>query len=668
MKTTQKTAEDNKHVSGHFIYGIIRHLKKTYGEDETIALLNRVNLPYKQLCNKNNWLNWNDYEALLKEVLHYSNDPDILKKIAESTLRKGTLGDLWFVIFSNCISSKYTLKKAVDNIHLYNRSSEWEILELTDNKFTLKIKWKPGIKVTKRSCNHRQEIIALSPTLWSNKPAMVKEIQCQRNGHDSCIEEYLWNEKLKYVFSTLMPVSSLSTMYVTDFISNNHIYLAISLLITSLLIGYIIDIKKASNIEKNLSEGQSKILVSSIKTLEDRHNELQKTHIELNSAYDELSEVKKLEPMRFAISGVAHDYNNILTGIIGHTDITKLALEEEYNPEKIIALIDEIEKASMQAQGLTHQLLAFTKKEGTTTEVTSIKKILKENVSFFTRGSNSKCSFDIDENLHSVNIGKTQFCQLMSNLSINAIQAMPQGGNIYVSAKNTIINETNSIYFNELNSGDYVLITFKDNGPGVSEENKNRVFEANFTTKIDGLGIGLSNIYDIIKKHNGCIFIESEIDKGTTFYLYLPASISNDTYEYTKNSIIRPIFGKGRILAFDDDPIIRSILKKITHYLGYEINIVENGSEAIDLYKKSVVEENKYDVVIADLTIAGGMGGKEVIEHLLKIDPEVKIILSSGYHDASLIINYRQHGILSVIKKPYNMVDLSEVIHNTITS
>jgi CheY-like chemotaxis protein len=215
-----------------------------------------------------------------------------------------------------------------------------------------------------------------------------------------------------------------------------------------------------------------------------------------------------------------------------------------------------------------------------------------------------------------------------------------------------------------VNEGEFVRITIRDNGVGIPAENLGKIFDPYFTTKEQGSGLGLATSHSIIKKHGGYITAESTQGKETAFYIYLPASPRNDE---SKRSDEKSAFkGKGKILIMDDEDMIREITGELLQNLGYQVEFAKNGSEAIDLYREAHDHGKPFDAVILDLTIPGGMGGKEAIKGLLEIDPKIKAIVSSGYSNDPIMAEFREYGFNGVIIKPYRLTELSQTLQDVL--
>lgn len=368
-----------------------------------------------------------------------------------------------------------------------------------------------------------------------------------------------------------------------------------------------------------------------------------------------LQRMEKLESLGLLAGGIAHDFNNILTAILGN-----ISLARTYNdPVQRDKRLEEAEKASINAKDLTQQLLTFAKGGEPIKETVSIGNILKETTSFLLRGSKNKCEFHISNDLLPVDVDRGQISQVISNIIINADQAMPNGGKIFISAENKVIKEEDHL---PLKPGVYIKISIKDEGIGIPKEYIQKIFDPYFTTKNKGTGLGLTITHSIIKNHDGYISVESELGKGTTFHIYLPAS-SNELPKEQQDYDKIVFSDKGRILIMDDEAMIRDLTHEIFSNLGFEVSVSSDGNEAIKLYKEAKESGNPYSLVIMDLTVPGGLGGKETIQKLIEIDPNVKAIVSSGYSTDPVMSDFSRYGFKGIIMKPYNIKQLVEVIH-----
>jgi len=304
-------------------------------------------------------------------------------------------------------------------------------------------------------------------------------------------------------------------------------------------------------------------------------------------------------------------------------------------------------------------LLTFAKGGAPVKEIASIKAILKESSSFVLRGSKSGCEFSIAEDLWSAEVDVGQISQVINNVVINADQAMPEGGIIQVVATNLMIEGSHGL---PVKPGRYINISISDQGVGIAEKHLLKIFDPYFTTKQEGSGLGLATNYSIIKKHDGHITVESRLGVGTTFHIYLLASYK----AIPEKEKVKVIKGQGRILVMDDEASLRKIAGRILEKLGYEPEFAKNGAEAIRMVNEAQESEKPYHAVILDLTIPGGMGGKDAVNKLLEIDPEVKAIVSSGYSDDPVMSNFQEYGFKGMMPKPFTSQSLSKVLHEVL--
>ena len=375
---------------------------------------------------------------------------------------------------------------------------------------------------------------------------------------------------------------------------------------------------------------------------------------------EERIRIQKLESLEFLAAGIAHDFNNILMAIIGNIDIAKLFSRDN---EKLMKKLEEIEKASSNAKELALRLLAFSKGGDPVKKPLFIKKVIEDAVTFSLHGSNVEIEIRLPEDLWWVNADKSQISQVIQNLVINAVQAMPDGGKIYIIGENVIISEEDTI---PLSPGEYVKIRVKDTGKGISKEHLSHIFDPYFTTKEKGSGLGLFIVYTIIKKHEGYITVYSEEGEGTEFTIFLPAE-RNRQFEKEEVQTGDDVFEKGKnILVMDDDETIRDVLHEMLTLMGHKVTLVKNGEEAIEAYKKAIEDNSPFDIVIMDLTVKGGMGGKEAAKKLLSLYPDAKIVVSSGYSDDSVMSNYSKYGFKGVLKKPYTLAELMKLINEVL--
>ncbi|PKM76723.1 MAG: hypothetical protein CVU90_11100 [Firmicutes bacterium HGW-Firmicutes-15] len=374
---------------------------------------------------------------------------------------------------------------------------------------------------------------------------------------------------------------------------------------------------------------------------------------------EDLLKATKLESLGILAGGIAHDFNNILTVISGNISLAKMIMDSE---NEISELLNEVEKATFQARDLTQQLLTFSKGGAPIKETASIQELLLDSASFVLRGSNVSCTFTLPDDLWAVNIDKGQISQVVNNLIINADQAMPEGGLIQLAAEN-ILTVTTGL---SLPAGKYVKISIKDQGMGIPEKHLAKVFDPYFTTKRKGHGLGLATCYSIIKKHAGDIRIHSELGVGTTIIIYLPACREKAVVK--KDLPPTALFGQGKILIMDDEAIVRETLGRMLRHLGYNTAIASDGQEAIELYLIAQEIGEPYDAVIMDLTIAGGMGGKEAVKRLRRIDSQAKVLVSSGYSNDPVMADFKKYGFCGIIPKPYEIAGVNQALYEVIAN
>jgi signal transduction histidine kinase/ActR/RegA family two-component response regulator len=379
---------------------------------------------------------------------------------------------------------------------------------------------------------------------------------------------------------------------------------------------------------------------------------------------------QKLESIGILAGGIAHDFNNYLQGILSNIAIVKSHIDSN---DKIYNNLIESEKAVIQSKQLSKQLLTFSKGGDPIKETICVSELIKDSCKFATSGSNVGCKFNIPDCSCLIKADKGQMNQVFNNLFINADQSMPKGGVIKVTVEDYNVDKKGLL---PLQEGRYVKITVKDQGTGMSQKNLQKIFDPYFTTKDKGSGLGLAIAFSIIKKHDGYITVESKIGDGTSFYIYLPASdekireksAQEGAEEVWPESVkgkvedVKSTTIKGRVLLMDDEGLIRLAVAQHIKNIKYEVETAKDGTEAIELYIKAMKSGKPFDIVIIDLTIPGGMGGKKAIQELLKIDPDVKSIVSSGYSNDPVMADFSKYGFSGVLAKPYEMYELDDVL------
>ncbi|MCD4819837.1 MAG: response regulator [Candidatus Cloacimonetes bacterium] len=363
---------------------------------------------------------------------------------------------------------------------------------------------------------------------------------------------------------------------------------------------------------------------------------------------EEMQKRERLDSLGILAGGIAHDFNNILTAILSNIEFAKLNINHH---KKILKILDESINAVHNAKQLTNQLLTFAKGGEPVISTIEIDMLLKNAVDFVLRGSNVKASLKIKPDLKPVYADKGQIDQVINNLLINAIQAMQNGGKIKISAKNVQM---------DIDGNGFVEICIKDYGIGIKEDKLKKIFDPFFTTKKEGTGLGLSTVYSIIKKHNGEISVQSKIDKGSVFTILLP--ISHEKIDNRISSQKKKFTRYFKILIMDDNEMILKVSQEMLSQLGHNVYISIDGSQAIKKYKEAYLSNDPFDVVIFDLTIPGGLGGKETLQNLLEFDPKIKAVVSSGYSIDPVISNFEKFGFCGVLTKPYNLENIQDLL------
>jgi two-component system, cell cycle sensor histidine kinase and response regulator CckA len=376
---------------------------------------------------------------------------------------------------------------------------------------------------------------------------------------------------------------------------------------------------------------------------------------EQKRAEEEILQLRKLESVGVLAGGIAHDFNNLLAGLFGNIEMAKRFLSDEHKSYKYL----ESAGLSMeQATGLTQQLLTFAKGGDPIKETLSLASVITDTAKFSLRGSNVKLQFDIDPALWLVAADKGQLSQVISNLIINAKQAMPDGGIITINAENI-----------ERVEGKKVQITVKDQGIGIAPQHLGKVFDPYFSTKQQGSGLGLASSYSIISKHNGTIVAESELNQGTIFTITLPA-LENQNEELIAVAADEEIEGNvtapARILVLDDEELVQQMCGAMLEEMGHQVEYAGDGEKAVKKYRAANEDEQGYDVVICDLTIPGGMGGTEAAQEIFKLNPEAKIIVSSGYACDPVMADYMRYGFKGRVAKPYRFAELQNVVRQVL--
>ncbi len=370
---------------------------------------------------------------------------------------------------------------------------------------------------------------------------------------------------------------------------------------------------------------------------------------------EEILRGRKLESLGILAGGIAHDFNNLLTGVLGNVSLAKDMVppgRDEYKR------LEEAEKATLKAKDLANRLLAFSKGGEPDRRKIPVREVIQDAAQLAVRGTNVRCEFREQEGLWEVFADGGQIGQVINNLVINAVHAMPAGGTVGVKMENVSVREGEILHVKE---GKYVKIAVADEGSGIPEEILPQIFDPYFTTKEKGSGLGLANCYTIMKGHGGNIFADTLSGKGATFLLYIPSTgeVARDALPVVEQAALP---GKGRVLLMDDEDTVRDVAGAMLSHLGYEPRFARSGEEAAEMYARAAGGPGAFDLVIMDLAVPGGMGGKEAAARILEEHPDARIIVSSGrVHDPAMS-HPEIHGFTGAVAKPYNLEVLSRAL------
>jgi len=372
---------------------------------------------------------------------------------------------------------------------------------------------------------------------------------------------------------------------------------------------------------------------------------------------EQMQRANKLESIGVLAGGIAHDFNNILTAILGNLS---LAQEDAQDRPELARCLQEAELASNRARDLTHRLLTFAKGGDPILGAVALQQVISEVTAFTLSGLPTKVEFELSLDLWPAHADRGQIAQVVQNLVLNAAQAMPGGGILRLAACNETIHTATDI---PILPGDYIRLTVADSGSGIPPKNLPKIFDPYFTTKRQGHGLGLATVYSIVKKHRGHIEVASTIGKGATFTVWLPAlQTTATTTTPTAGSRLAAAPGHAKVLFMDDESSIVAIASKILERIGCSVEIAYDGYDAIKKYQAARAQGAPFDLVIMDLTVPGGMGGREAIQKLRELDPGVKAIVSSGYSGDPVLGDFRSFGFRGMVAKPYEIGEFSRTI------
>jgi|GEM_PF-967217 len=399
--------------------------------------------------------------------------------------------------------------------------------------------------------------------------------------------------------------------------------------------------------------------------VQERTNKLNELNLDLKreigkreTAEKELLKQKNFESLGLLAGGIAHDFNNILTAVSGNISLLQI---DDGNPDMRARLYEGIMKAIDNAKNLTQQLLTFSKGGSPVKKAMTIVPLIEETVRFLLRGSSIKPEFSLDKNLKSIEIDPNQISQVLNNLIINAVHAMPQGGTLKVDAGSELISGNSS----RLKPGEYIRISLTDTGHGISDSIIDNIFDPYFTTKSKGTGLGLSTSLAIIRKHEGDIQVRSREGTGTTFTIYLPTTDKNPERETMSRTEDTP---RGlNVLVLEDNEQVRKILAMFLDATGQKYTCTVDGEETVIEYRNAFEQGKKFDIVITDLTIPGGLGGEQAMARILSIDPDARGIVTTGYSDIPVLANKTAYGFKASLRKPFTMNDFRKALNEALS-
>jgi len=381
----------------------------------------------------------------------------------------------------------------------------------------------------------------------------------------------------------------------------------------------------------------------------------------------ELLRAERIESLGVLAGGIAHDFNNLLTIIRGNVS---LAVTEPRVAAIAGRFLAEAEQGAKRACELTQQLLIFAKGGSPSRAATNLPELVRETVAFSLHGTNVRGEFDFAPDLPNADVDRVQIGQVVQNLTINAVQAMPGGGILRLGLANANVAEG---AVTGLKAGRYLLLTVADTGTGIDPKNLPNIFDPYFTTKKKGHGLGLATAYSIVKRHGGHTAVESTPGRGTTFRIWLPAAEAGQQAAPAPSESAHPLpappaAAVPRILVMDDEVAIRQLATAALLKAGCEVTAVADGQEAVESFAAAQAHGRPFDLVILDLTVPGGMGGAEANAEIRRLDPRIRTIVSSGYSKDAVLTDLRAHGFDAVIPKPYDIAQLTAVVRRSLAA
>lgn len=368
---------------------------------------------------------------------------------------------------------------------------------------------------------------------------------------------------------------------------------------------------------------------------------------------------QKMESLGVLAGGIAHDFNNLIMAIEANIDLAKSELPLEFRNNGSLSIATE---ACKDATALSFRLLTFSAGGTPVKSTVALPDIVRDSVNLAAAGDNIAVNIKIADDLPNITADIGQIKQVLTNLGLNASQSMSGEGTLWVTVEATDIFEESEL---SLSPGRYVHLIFRDEGIGIEEKEMDKIFDPFFTTKETGSGLGLTSSYSIIKQHGGIIIAESTLGYGSSFHIYLPASLETSVPVLDLDAAI--ISGVGRVLVMDDDQRIRKLTGRYLQKLGYRFDLARHGEDAIKKFDMALKDQMPYDAVILDLTVRGGMGGEETIKKLLKIDPSAKVIVASGHANNLIMAHHADFGFSGALSKPYKIQSLGNILNRVLS-
>lgn len=375
---------------------------------------------------------------------------------------------------------------------------------------------------------------------------------------------------------------------------------------------------------------------------------------------EESRKIQKLESLSAFAGGIAHEYNNILTAIIGNLALAKMYAKPGF---EVYDVLIEAEKASLRAKDLTAQLLSFATGGIQIKKVVFVQELLRDLVKLSVDSRDISCELSLPDSLWTIEVDEGQVSQAIDTLLRYAQQVTPRDSSIRIGAENMVISQSSAL---PLREGRYIMISIEDQGCGIPEAELQTLFEPFRSADKKGSGLEFASAFAIVQKHQGHITAESHFDTGTTFRVFLPAM--QDKPQAAAGSFSGHPGRKGKILVMDDEEIVRIVVQRLLLQCGFETELTTDGVQMLRQYRKAKEAGTPFEAVILDLVIQNGMGGQEAMKNLIEYDPEVKVIVSSGYSNDPIMANFRDYGFKGFLPKPYKLDELKRAMKDLIYS